>query len=440
MRAVFLTAGAAGMYCGSCMHDNALAKAMRARGVDCLLQPIYTPIRTDEISIASEKVFFGGIHIYLLQQFPWLRWIPAPIRRTLDWAPLIRMATSRSHSTDAAKLGALSVSMLRGADGYQSDEVQRLANWMANDVQPDAVLLTNLLIGGALPVLRSRLPDARLVVLLQGDDIFLDYLPDPFQQQAIDLCRGLVASVDQFVVHSQFYADKMGTLLRIPDDKITVTPLSIDVSPWETAWNVGKSAETSFRLGYLARIAPEKGLHNLVDAFIRLAPDDERLTLQVAGWLGETNQEYLQEQEQKIDRAGLTDRYKYHGSPTLEEKIRFLKSLDLFSVPTDYHDPKGLFVLEANGAGIPVVQPDHGAFSELLESTGGGVTCESGDLESLCQAILKLRHDSKLRSELGNAGRERVLSHHSITVAADQMNDILFSPLQTQPAKKQQSC
>ena len=154
-------------------------------------------------------------------------------------------------------------------------------------------------------------------------------------------------------------------MLHIPDDKITITPLSIDVSPWETAWNVGKSAETSFRLGYLARIAPEKGLHNLVDAFIRLAPDDERLTLQVAGWLGETNHDYLQEQEQKIDRAGLADRYQYHGSPTLEEKIRFLKSVDLFSVPTDYHDPKGLFVLEANGAGIPVVQPDHGAFSEL---------------------------------------------------------------------------
>ena len=89
------------MYCGSCMHDNALAKSMRTQGVDCVLQPIYTPIRTDEESVAGEQVFFGGIHIYLLQQFPWLRRIPRSIRRGLDWAPLIRMATKKSRATDA---------------------------------------------------------------------------------------------------------------------------------------------------------------------------------------------------------------------------------------------------------------------------------------------------------------------------------------------------
>ncbi len=126
MKTVFLTAGAAGMYCGSCMHDNALARAMREADVDCVLQPVYTPIRTDEVSIASDKVFFGGIHVYLLQQFPWLRLIPAPLRRTLDWAPLIRMATSRTHSTDAAKLGALAVSMLKG--------VRRKSSWRGQPV------------------------------------------------------------------------------------------------------------------------------------------------------------------------------------------------------------------------------------------------------------------------------------------------------------------
>ncbi len=157
---VFLTAGAAGMYCGSCMHDNSLAKALRIQGVDCVLQPVYTPIRTDDESIAGEQVFFGGIHIYLLQQMPWLRWVPGPIRRTLDWAPLLRLATRRSHATDAAKLGELAVSMLKGAEGRQSDEVDRLVDWLADEMKPDAVLLSNLLIGGALPSIRNRLPDA----------------------------------------------------------------------------------------------------------------------------------------------------------------------------------------------------------------------------------------------------------------------------------------
>ena len=127
MKAVFLTAGAAGMYCGSCMHDNAMAKALRQQGVDCLLQPVYTPIRTDEESIADHQLFFGGIHIYLLQQMPWLHWVPMPIRRLLDSKPLLELVTRRAASTDAEQLGALAVSMLRGTKGRQSDEVERLA-------------------------------------------------------------------------------------------------------------------------------------------------------------------------------------------------------------------------------------------------------------------------------------------------------------------------
>ena len=72
------------MYCGSCMHDNSLAKSMRAQGVDLVLQPVYTPIKTDETSVATHQMFFGGIHIYLLQQFPWLQRIPRSLRRLLE--------------------------------------------------------------------------------------------------------------------------------------------------------------------------------------------------------------------------------------------------------------------------------------------------------------------------------------------------------------------
>ncbi len=60
MKVVLLTAGAAGMYCGSCMHDNALARALRERGVDCVLQPVYTPIRTDESALPTSTFFLAG--------------------------------------------------------------------------------------------------------------------------------------------------------------------------------------------------------------------------------------------------------------------------------------------------------------------------------------------------------------------------------------------
>ena len=445
-RVVFLTAGAAGMYCGSCMHDNALARELRDQGVDCLLQPVYTPIRTDTLNIAGPRVFFGGIHIYLLQRMPWLKHVPASIRRTLDWSPLIRLATRRSHATDANQLGQLAISMLRGAEGRQSQEVARLTDWLAGEVKPHALVLSNILIGGALPGIRKRLPNTRLVVVLQGDDIFLDHLPDQARSEAIRLCQELVPVVDRFVVNSQFYADKMGEMLNIPSERFAIAPLSIDVTPFNREDGVTNQrtpaahaaasslfqrseSDASFRLGYMARIAPEKGFHHLVDSFIRLAskPEHADLTLHASGWLGESNRKYFQTQQQKLEAAKLSDRFTYHGSPDLVQKVSFLQSLDLFSVPTDYHDPKGLFVLESLAAGVPVIQPDHGAFGELLGSTGGGVLTKPGCLDALCDAIEDLKQDQQQRVALGVSGQQRVMEHHAMGRAVEQLKKILFA-------------
>ncbi len=446
-KAVFLTAGAAGMYCGSCMHDNSLAKALQARGLDCLLQPIYTPIRTDESSIASNRIFFGGIHIYLLQRLPWLRFVPRSVRNLLDWPPLIRLATRRVRSTDPAQLGALTISMLQGREGRQREEVARLIDWLAHDVKPDAVLLTNLLIGGVLPSIREALPNARLVVILQGDDIFLDHLPQEARADAIALCGKLAGSVDRFVVNSHFYRDTMASLFGLPKDKFDVLPLSIDPVPFcppasaPPVVGAPRPVERGdgrdhdgFRIGYLARISPEKGLHHLVEAFLQLArrPGHERTTLHAAGWLGETHHSYLDELRRRIDAAGLGDRFTYHGSPDLTGKVRFLQSLDVLSVPTDYAEPKGLFVLEALAAGVPVIQPGHGAFPELIESTGGGLLFPPGDIESLCESIDRIRSDADLRQRLSHEGRSRVLQIHGIQNAAQQMECLMLGlPLPT---------
>jgi hypothetical protein len=61
MKIAYLTAGAAGMFCGSCLHDNALAKALNRLGHDCILIPAYTPIRTDDENVSIDRVVMGGI-------------------------------------------------------------------------------------------------------------------------------------------------------------------------------------------------------------------------------------------------------------------------------------------------------------------------------------------------------------------------------------------
>lgn len=425
------------MYCGSCMHDNSLAKAMRANGDDVLLQPVYTPIRTDEPGIASEEIFLGGIQMYLLQQLPMLRWVPRGLRSWLDRPGIIRAATRKAVGTDAAKLGKLTLSMLRGENGRQASEVERLVHWLETDIRPDAIILSNLLIGGVIPSIAKRLPETKNIVVLQGDDIFLDQLPDQFRRQAIELCSQLAESVDTFVTYSRFYRDKMCGMLSIPAAKFEIHPLSIDLKPFQrhdtgiaslppvipSAPHAKASGE--FRIGYFARIAPEKGLHVLAEAFERLArdPNNSHITLHAAGWLGDHHHPYLDELTGRLAAANLSARFHYHGSPSLDEKVSLLSSFDLLSVPAPYEDPKGLFVLEALAAGVPVLQPAHGAFIELIEATGGGECFPPHDVGQLAERIASLSRDASQLAAFQTVAQQRLMQNHSIESAAVRMHE-----------------
>jgi hypothetical protein len=191
MQIAYLTAGAAGMFCGSCMHDNALAKALVKQGVDCTLLPIYTPIRTDEEDVSADRVFFGGVNIFLQQKMPWLKYMPSWMDSVLNRPSLIRRATAGQTKTDPKFLGKLTVSMLRGLNGNQAKEVHRMCDWLEKDLKPDAFVLSNMLIAGSIPEIKRRL-NKPVFVTLQGDDIFFDFLPEPFREQALHEMRQIV--------------------------------------------------------------------------------------------------------------------------------------------------------------------------------------------------------------------------------------------------------
>lgn len=414
MKIAYLTAGAAGMYCGSCMHDNTLAGALNREGVETLLVPTYTPIRTDENDVSLDQVFFGGINIYLQQKIPFFRYLPRFVDRFLDSPKLIRRVTKRAVTMSPKELGALTVSMLKGRDGFQRKEVRRLCDWLQSDLKPDLVILTNALIGGAIPEIKKRL-GIPIVVTLQGDDIFLDSLPEVHRRQAIESIGRISADVDLFITHSRFYADAMSQYLSIDRTKFEVVPLGIDTRDYETIPPSAPHFDRPPTVGYLARLAPEKGLGVLVDAFIRLcqlAPDTD-YRLRIAGWLGPTQETYAKEQFAKLQTAGLESRFEHVGSPDRLGKVEFLRSLDLLCVPTTYQEPKGLFALEALATGLPVVLPRHGAFPELLAETGGGYLVEPLQSEPLAQLLREVLEDRQQLKALGLEGRERVLAQRN---------------------------
>ncbi len=401
-RITYITAGAAGMFCGSCMHDNTLAHALADAGWDTMLVPTYTPIRTDEIEVAIDQVFFGGINVYLQQKLPLFRHVPKFLDRFLDHPGLIRRVTSRAIETNPKLLGELAVSMLQGSAGYQKKEVRRLVSWLCDQAHPDLVILTNVLIAGFVGDLKQKL-QVPVVVTLQGDDIFLESLTEPWKSQALELISRLDPQIDAYLVHSRFYADAMAGYLGLSRDKMHITPLGIDTRDFADFGRHDVSIERPPAIGYLARLTADKGLHHIVDAFIELKrrPGLESLRLKVAGWLGADHVEFADRQFARLQAAGLAGHVDRLGSVTRTEKLEMLRSIDVLSVPAEYLEPKGLYVLESLAAGVPVVQPAHGVFPELIGDLGGGRLFQPGNTGELVDQLHQLITDLPGRPEPG---------------------------------------
>lgn len=395
------------MYCGSCIHDNTLASALLKKGHEVTLIPTYTPLRTDEPNVSIDQVFLGGINIYLQEKFPFFRRSPRFLTRLLEQPFLLQLAGSLGSSTNPKDLGALAVSILNGDEGNQRKEIVRLADWLAEEVEPDLVQLTNSMFAGMAGALRRKL-SVPILCGLQGEDLFLEGLIEPYRSQAREILRRRLKDIDGFIAPNRYYADFMSGYLDIPRDSIHVVPLGLNLDGH--GGPSGARTDDSLAVGYLARISPEKGLHQLAEAFTLLCREigSSRLTLRVAGYLSRKDRPYFEQVVQALKRSGLEDRLDYWGEIDRDRKIEFFQSIDVFSVPTIYHECKGLYVLEALANSIPVVQPDHGSFPELLEETAGGILVDPGSPEALAVAIQSLLSDREHRETVGRRGKEAV--------------------------------
>jgi len=422
MRILSFTGGAGPMYCGSCLRDNALAAELLARGHDLLLTPVYTPTRTDERNVSGAHVFFGGISVYLEQHAPLFRYTPKFVDQLWDSSWALRLATKRQIKVDAKSLGELTASMLRGEQGFQKKEIGKLLDWLRREPRFDVVNLPYaLLLGLAEPL--KRVLNVPVCCTLQGEDLFLDGLGEPYRSQSLDLIRAAAAHVDVFLPVSRYYADYMPRYLGLPKSKMRLAPLGINLDGYTPR---PRARSGPFTVGFFARVAPEKGLHVLCDAYrrFRATSRGSQARLLVAGYLAPEHAPYLDELTHQMKEAGLASEFEYRGELNRPGKIAFLQSLDLLSVPATYAEPKGIFLLEAMACGVPVVQPRRGAFPEILEATGGGILVDADDPDALAHGFRELQNDPSLAAALGDAGAAGVRAHYTVGQMAETVERI----------------
>jgi glycosyltransferase involved in cell wall biosynthesis len=421
MKVAYLAAGAAGRYCGTCLHDNTLAAAITKRGIEILLVPTYTPLRTDEESVSLPRVFFGGVNVYLQQKSALFRHTPWFFDSLLDSPRLLDWLSRRSAGMEVAKLGALTVSTLEGRNGHQRKEIDKLIDWLKREVRPDLVQLSNALLVGIVPALREAL-GVPVICNLSGEDIFLEQLSEPHYGQSRALLKQQSREVDRFTALNNYFADFMTDYLAVDRQRIDVIPHGLNLEGHATSPRSGASQPREVVIGYFTRVAVEKGLHILAEAFCRLAErtDLPPLALKAAGYMSSADRAYFQQIVRRIESAGLADRFEYVGELDRAGKIAFLQSLDVMSVPTVYQESKGISVLEAMANGVPVVLPRHGAFPEMIETSGAGLLCEPMSPRSAADALAELILDPARAAECGRRGFEMIRKYHTADVMADR--------------------
>jgi glycosyltransferase involved in cell wall biosynthesis len=300
--------------------------------------------------------------------------------------------------------------MLRGEDGNQAKELDRLAEWLVGE-KPDVVCLSNALFMGLARRIKQE-TGALVACTLQGEDGFLDALPEPDRTASWDTLTEREKDVDAFIAVSQYHADLMIRRAKLPPERVHVVYNGILLDGYGTA----PTPPDPPALGYLARMHPAKGLETLVEAFILLCQRDriKNLQLRVAGAQVGGDAAYVEKLREHLTAAGVSDRATFHPNIDRAEKIAFLQSLSVLSVPATYGESFGLYVIEALAAGVPVVQPRHAVFPELLAETGGGVLCEPDDPDSLADAVENLLADPQAARALGEEGRRNVFARFNV--------------------------
>lgn len=428
MKIAYISAGAAGMYCGTCMHDNTLASSLMEKGHEVSLIPTYTPPRTDEESVANHRVFFGALNVYLQMKFPFFRKTPWILDRLLDNPRLLSWIAKigNSASTDARMLGEMTVSMLEGESGPQAKELEKLVRFLEEIVEPDVVHLSHTLFAGFARELRNRL-NVPVFCSLSGEDLFFDDLVEPYRSKVLQEVAKRAEDIDAFTSPNHYSSDLMAANYGLPRDRMYPARLGIRLEDFQPSHaQAEKPDDGPLTVGYLARFCPEKGVHQLLEAFRILAdrhPKD-RLRLRIAGFLSEKDRAFHDQQRQKVKEWGLDDRVDFVGEVDRQGKVEFLSSLDVFSVPTVYKETKGVFVPEALAGGVPLVLPNHGAFPEWIERTEGGLLFEAGSVPSLAETIDTLLNDPDKRKELGQKGQKATHQHFGHEVMAEEMLEL----------------
>lgn len=421
-------------YCENCLRDAAVAEPLRLLGHTAVTVPLYLPSGASRPGAArtaaagtgeTPPVFFGAVRLYLRHRSRLFSHAPAWMGRILDSEALLRLAARRAGSTRSAGLEEMTLSLLEGESGSEAAEVERLAVWLRDVCRPDVVHLSNALLMGLARRIRvvARVP---VVCSLQDEDTWIYAMREPFRTRAWDLLRERSRDVAVFLPVSRWFGSLMRERLELPPPALRVVPAAVD----EGAYQLSALPLDPPVLGYLSRMAEPLGLGRLVEAFIALRRSGfGNLRLHVMGGATADDRPFLRRLHARLAEAGALKDVSMVDGFSLPERVAFLSSLTLLSVPFERGEALGSFLLEAMAAGVPVVQPDVGSYGELVRSTGAGLLYDTASEGGLERALAALLADSAGLRACAGRGRAAVCERFGLGAVGAALVDAYRSAM-----------
>jgi glycosyltransferase involved in cell wall biosynthesis len=407
MKITYLIPGSGGtFYCGNCHRDMLYVNSLNeVEGFEVNAIPLYLlPDRDNFGDIFEENVFFGAVSVYLKEKAPFFRQMPPLVDKILDSDTILKFAAKRAGTTTPEGFETTTLNMIRGDSPAREKETDRLVKHIIENGKPDIIHISNALIIGLASQLKQKL-NIPVICSLQNEDDWIEEMREPYKSDAWKLIGQESVNIDHFISTSNYFKDFIIKNTGIDPDKISVIPSLIEITNTDfISENNDKNS-----LGYFSRLSKMNGLDKLIDAFLILKKDGiPDLELHLCGGYTGSDKQFINEHINRIKDEGFADSLHMYNSFTGMDKQRFFNNIKLMSVPVRKHDAYGLYLLEAISAGVPVVQPATGAFPEIIENTGGGITYNDDTPEQLATTILGLINDKQNLDKLRNEGIKRM--------------------------------
>ena len=426
MKIVYLITGSGGsFYCGNCYRDMIYLRAIRkVPGINASAIPLYLPPDDTNTETGMDKnVFFGAISMYLREKVPFLKNMPVFMDKLVDSRPMLKMAARKAGTTNPEGLEEMTLNMIKGENAFPEKELQRLIDYLCKDGKPDIIHLSNALVIGLARQIKKKL-NVKIVCSLLNEDDWIDEMMEPYQSGAWKLIAREANNVDFFLTPSTYYKELFISKTGISGDNFHVIPLGFDPDLKKI-----EKKDNYPAIGYFCRINSQNGIDKLVDAFIKIRSSNKLpgLTLHISGGYTGDDKPFIADQIKKIKDNGLKSSVRIYPEFHGNSKQEFFNNIDIMCVPVRKHDGYGLYILEANVAGVPVVQPATGAFPEIIERTGGGITYTPDTVDELSANLMKTLSNRELCIELGKKGQENVLKGLSLIKMSEELSKVYNS-------------